>query len=624
MALLLATGLVAEPASTSIAPALLDVGTEQVFIHPGQQALWLSDSSCTFNPIIKNNRTWQTSQAAVPNFGYSHDCNWLWLRVTNTSLQMQDKLLHLEKFHINHVQVILRSSNGSITYFEPTGADYPFSSRTIPHRHYLFPVKVNPTDTLDVFISIRNNGGTISAPINIYSTETLYAKDTISVLGMGFMSGLMGLIAVFNFLVYLSIRDRMYLFYSIYTLSILLILVNNQGYLFQYIWPSTPWWANFSRAVMAMVILYSFIRLGQHFLNLNKHYPRLNEFLNVVGWLPLLISVVVVFLEDFEWARRGFIFSMQVFSLVIPLLLVVSYQLYYRHRKAQVLVYIIAFTPAIVYLIALNLLIATGLFPVNDFYFYFLYACIIFEVLVLSTYLVINLKRIANEKNELLLQLNSEQSRQFSVALEASEGERKRIARDLHDGLGQLLSTARLYISGFDEVIKKQDTEHTELYQNSLRIIDDATQEVRNISHNLMPSSLIQLGLAAAVQGLARQLNGAGELKVWLEITEPIPRLPDTVEISLYRIVQEIVNNILKHARAKNIWLKLIYTESSLTLYVKDDGIGMNTKHLNQGAGIGWSNIFSRVTMLKGEYQIYSDKGKGTIIEVTVKPGEHG
>jgi len=331
-----------------------------------------------------------------------------------------------------------------------------------------------------------------------------------------------------------------------------------------------------------------------------------------------------VFLEDYEWARRGFILSMQLFSLVVPLLLVVSYQLYYRHRKAQVLVYIIAFSPAIVYLIALNLLIATGLLPINDFYFYFLYACIIFEVLVLSTYLVINLKRIANEKNELLQQLNSEQSRRFSIALEASEGERKRIARDLHDGLGQLLSTARLYISGFDEVIKKQDTEHTELYQNSLRIIDDATQEVRNISHNLMPSSLIQLGLAAAVQGLARQLNGAGELKVWLEITEPIPRLPDTIEISLYRIVQEIVNNILKHAKAKNIWLKLIYTESSLTLYVKDDGIGMNTKHLNQGAGIGWSNIFSRVTMLKGEYQIYSDKGKGTIIEVTVKPGEHG
>jgi len=246
LAILLATGTVAHAVNAITEPPVMDVGTTPSFTHIGMQTVWLRDSSCTLNPIIENNRVWQTSQADVPNFGYSHDCNWLWLRVTNSSLQMQDKLLHLEKFHINQVQVILRSSNGSVTYFEPTGADYPFSSRTISHRHYLFPLKVNPSDTVDVFISIRNNGGTISAPINIYGIETLFTEDTVSVFGMGIMGGLMGLIAVFNFLVYLSIRDRMYLYYSIYTLSILLVLVNNQGYLFQYLWPSTPWWANFS------------------------------------------------------------------------------------------------------------------------------------------------------------------------------------------------------------------------------------------------------------------------------------------------------------------------------------------------------------------------------------------
>lgn len=610
--------------SASSLPPVFDIGTQSTAKHPGVYSLFYQDTGCNFNPIDTTVAEWLPSLAEVPNFGYTHVCNWLWFKLANGSDSAVEKLFHFEKFHVNELRLIVKHGNGNVTSYGPMGADYPFNARVVPHRHYLFPLHLNARETIDVWLMVRNNGGTLAAPISIYSGELLYANDTVNVLGMGFMCGLMGLIVVFNFLVYLSIRDKVYFYYSLYTLSILLVILNNQGYFFQYLWPSLPWMANLSRAVLAMAILASFIRLGQHFLNLGQYYPKFNVFLQVVGYLAMAIVITVIPLQDYLWARKGFIYSMQLVSLVVPIILVLAYQLYYRKREPHVLVYIIAFTPAIVYLIALNLLIATGYLPINDFYFYGMYAFIIFEVLVLSTFLVINLKRIANEKNALLQELNTEQSRRFSIALKASEGERKRIARELHDGLGQLLSTVRLYISGFDEVIKKQDGEYKEQYANSLRIIDEATQEVRNISHNLMPSSLIQLGLGAAMQGLVRQLNGAGELKVIAEIDPNIPRLADTIEISLYRIVQEIVNNILKHAKAKNIWIKLIYTESSLTLFVKDDGLGMDAAQLSQGAGIGWSNIFSRVTMLRGEHQIYSEKGKGTIIEITVNLSQHG
>jgi two-component system, NarL family, sensor kinase len=208
----------------------------------------------------------------------------------------------------------------------------------------------------------------------------------------------------------------------------------------------------------------------------------------------------------------------------------------------------------------------------------------------------------------------------FREVIEAEEKERSRIAQELHDGLGQLLSTARLNVASLEEAVSKEDALDVE---RSLRIIDEACIEIRNISHNMMPSALSRLGLAPALTELVSNVNASDQLKI--NFTSHINfSLGRSLDITLYRIIQEIVNNMLKHSRASLINLKIEQEEHKLQVMLEDNGIGFDTKEIGRSKGIGWKNIFSRVAMLNGTIEIESEFQKGTkiIINLVIRDGQ--
>ena len=200
----------------------------------------------------------------------------------------------------------------------------------------------------------------------------------------------------------------------------------------------------------------------------------------------------------------------------------------------------------------------------------------------------------------------------FKSLIEGEEKERKRIAQELHDGLGQLLSSARLNVSAMEdnvnEVVETQ-------WKNSIKLIDDAVTEVRTISHNMMPNALISIGFEAALQEQIHIINHAGQVQIHADLPEDKIELPEAEAIALYRIIQEILNNALKYAEAKNIWLN-ISSDPNILISVKDDGKGFDTTLIQSSGGIGWRNIKSRVDILNGELIIQSEIGKGSEISL--------
>jgi signal transduction histidine kinase len=196
--------------------------------------------------------------------------------------------------------------------------------------------------------------------------------------------------------------------------------------------------------------------------------------------------------------------------------------------------------------------------------------------------------------------------------INGQETERSRIARDLHDGLGGLFSTVKMYFSTLQ--YNNPQLEKDELFQKGYSVIDTASVEVRRIAHNLMPEVLLKLGLVNALKDLCDNISTSKLLNVSLEVHGMNERLGSTTEIMLFRIVQELLNNIIKHAHASEAIIQCVKDQSRLSLIVEDNGQGFNTAEADRGAHSGMINVQNRVDYLRGKITVDSQKNVGTTV----------
>ena len=233
-----------------------------------------------------------------------------------------------------------------------------------------------------------------------------------------------------------------------------------------------------------------------------------------------------------------------------------------------------------------------------------------------------NIKAIAAKNEELNKQRIDELLQQQEIAslqgiLEGQEQERKRVAIDLHDRLGGILSMVKLHFSAVEEKLP-QDNPEKKKFLTASELLDLAAGEVRNISHNLLSGVLAKFGLVPALKDLADRINESGEIKLHLIQHNLDNALNGEQELQLYRIVQELISNILKHSEAKEATIQLIRNEDSVNLIVEDDGKGFNPNEGIKGGGIGLSNLKARVNKLNGNFHIDSGKGAGTSISIDI------
>ena len=217
--------------------------------------------------------------------------------------------------------------------------------------------------------------------------------------------------------------------------------------------------------------------------------------------------------------------------------------------------------------------------------------------------------------------LQAEVIRQQDLAskgiIEAEERERKRIAADLHDGVGQLFSTVRLNLSSLMERVSITRPEDAALAEKTIAMVDESCKEVRTIAHQMMPNILLKTGLASAVKDFISKID-ADKLKVTLETSGLNERLSSDMEIVLYRVIQECVNNVIKHAVANRLDIQLDRTETEISVTVEDNGKGFDTADKEKFEGIGLKNILTRLAYLKGTADFSSSPGRGTLVAIYV------
>lgn len=198
---------------------------------------------------------------------------------------------------------------------------------------------------------------------------------------------------------------------------------------------------------------------------------------------------------------------------------------------------------------------------------------------------------------------------QISAVIDSQENERKRFASDLHDGMGQLISSLQLNIQSIKG--SRELSQTIEQVENSEQLLTEIQNEIRNIAFNLMPPVLVKEGLIPAVRELIRRLNKTDSLKVKLTVHEIPERLGQVIEISIYRVIQELLSNIIKHSRASAISISFTGFDEEIVLTLEDDGNGYDLSSFqNSQRTNGWQTIQTRMNLIRGQIEFDTRTGR--------------
>ncbi|HPH23345.1 MAG TPA: histidine kinase [Chitinophagaceae bacterium] len=220
-------------------------------------------------------------------------------------------------------------------------------------------------------------------------------------------------------------------------------------------------------------------------------------------------------------------------------------------------------------------------------------------------------------KNEMATAILKEKNNAAMAILAAEEKERKRIASDLHDGIGQMMSAVKMNLSSLAYKLTSLTPQEAALLEKTMALTDESCKEVRTVSHNMMPNALLKSGLSSAIKTFVDKIDHK-KLKVNLHSEGLDNRLPDTVEIVLYRVIQETVNNVIKHAKANQLDIAIIKDVDGLSCTIEDNGIGFNFNDKNLTEGIGLKNIQARITYLQGTVEWDAIPNKGTLVSIHI------
>jgi two-component system, NarL family, sensor kinase len=203
----------------------------------------------------------------------------------------------------------------------------------------------------------------------------------------------------------------------------------------------------------------------------------------------------------------------------------------------------------------------------------------------------------------------------IDAMLKGQEEERSRIAKDLHDGLGGMLSGTKLSFINMKENLLLTP-ENATLFDKSISMLDNTIADLRKVAHNLMPEALVKFGLDEAVKDFCSSIQTSSTLKVVYQKIGENRKLTNTAEVFTYRIIQELVNNAVKHAAAKQIIVQLNMGSDKLHITVEDDGKGFDINNMANSKGAGMDNIKYRVQYFNGTLDIVTTPGSGTSVNI--------
>ena len=520
-------------------------------------------------------------------------CPWVKFQLVNTDTQSVQFFLNIDNHRLSKVNWYVYRKGERINEVQ-TGDNLKFSQRPVKHLNYLLPIEMLPNDTLDCFLYLYRGTNIIYTNLFLQSNEDFIAESTIEKYKMGILIGVSLFFVIIAFVGLLLYRTKLMLYYFLMVITMFVFCLIAEGIGYQYFWAEgSKLLKRFMVIGTPIIQLFAFQLFGMTYFKTKKLHPKIHRWMiRVFVFIILLtligVPLVVMVKDNYEWYRFStliLIFMLEgAIIFAFTLTLVIGIKELIKHRQLEYLAFVAVMLVYLVFVIS-RFLQSVGVVLFFTILKYSLFPGFIFEMVALTFIIVSKYKKDIKEKESLERIYNENQLLIANRLLEGEGIERQRIASDLHDSLGSLLSISKLYLSQV-EIPNKKIIEQS---------IEKAQTATRRISNALMPKALSSMGVIAAVEDLFELTQKNNDVNIDLVNNELKFSYSDFQKINIYRLVEELLNVAITESQAKNINFQLTEFDDELNLIVEDDG--------TQQTFIKESTL-TRIKALKGKHHL--------------------
>ncbi len=574
----------------------------------------------------------QAFQEPIYNFG-KEDGN-LWVRVNLANQDSVPRNLYLEFTNPNLNSLTLYKKIGErFVLVKILGSSYPFSNRTVKHQNLIFSIEMKPLEIGSYYVKVHSDYSAINFNLLLWDKherEAYYLKETTTISYFFFIT------TAFLFILGITLvltKERKQWAFFFYILFGACYIYSDLGLSYKYLWGEYPSVQNISSYIFTNLYLIFGVSFFREYFVTRRFVKKLDRVLWIFVLCSLVLTIIAMFYQwiphtIFSWIQK---LNTIMFSITCGIILYILVILLTRQRnKTETIWFMIAFAPHA------YTILTTSIRQLGQYYFnleldviskvpFFLWTIhvqnmmlwsMVWEVLIVFTLMMLRLKKMYEQHNAMLLELGKKQEEDTKLLMATVEQERKRIAQELHDSSGVQLSAIRMKLTHLQDQL--DDPRAAEDIHKLMQDVDRVNADIRTISHNLMPISLSKLGLKAAIQELVNHIKSSyPNIKFNLFQQYDSKNLSANMEVHIYRIIQELLNNMVKHAQATEINIQLIDNESELIISLEDNGKGFVYAPENT-MGLGLKSILTRSQLIGGKFEVDSKLDAGSFFSITL------
>lgn len=585
-----------------------------------------STGQLTIRQAIDRQQTGQFQPASSPtnrqDFGYNTTAtHWLYFRLHNpTNAPAKTRLmLEIEYANIDELQ-LFEVDEDSIQTTGPTGDRFPYPQRAYQNNNYVFPISLRANQQTGYYLRVKQPYAILSFSMQLWHRPAFVASDRTEYFLWGIYVGIICMVLVLNIVMLLALRDWIYVWYSLFLHFVTMHIFSDSGLGFQYLWPTVPYLNEFSPVYLyvwaTMVAQTTFM---QYFIHQNRHNSRVYGWVNAfkIGVTAALAASIAV-----HWlkvpGRETYMYQVEsvattCFVPMMALLMILS--LYEKSRTKHpddrvVRYYSYALTvqfSGYVLVAFMNFCQVRGWSLPFDVESYVIMGLSVLIDLMFFTYGLTYRYNQAKEKNQQLeLDLLHNQQMAQQQVITSLETERQRLAQDLHDDIGPLLATAKGYLSRLFR------TEPLPPLQQAQSLIDEAADELRTLSHQLLPRHITEQPVADAIAEVSRKLGSRGVPVQFISLGKA-RSLGEQREQLLFSMATQLIRIARQHPQATEVLVQLLYHDEQLNLSVEDDG------QPTQASAFDIDYLRAQAYLLKAELLIDStEMGNSVMVSISM------
>ncbi len=558
------------------------------------------------------------------SFNPGFTSSFYWLVVENDTTVEEAKLVEIGTAQINEIHFYEVQHEKPVLRYT-TGDHQPFSSRPLSTLNFTFPLSEEISHYL---IRVDKKNESLQLTFQTKPMDAYFSSAAESSMIIGIMSGAVVLMLIFGLFLFLITKEKVYLFYMLYIAAGWLYVLANQGYVYKYFWPDFPWFAARTRPVAALLTISFSIHFIKYYAG-EAPYLWLERILKGITYFSYTLAILFL-IPNVETKSSTFGYYVQTLLpllaaiYILAILITIVQKVLNKNRMAMF--YLLSITPIVIFSTLQIFYYSGGM----DFSGSFLQSYgqatgYVSEAVILMFGLAYRFNSYKEEKQQLLINLNRQQVRYAKAIITTQENERRQLADQLHDVAGSLLSAARLNLSSVREKNFITNEDARQKLASAEDAVSDISNILRNMSHAISPVMLDKVGFRQAIDKIVGIFNASGKIRFELEVlgfeTED-PQMYEKYSV-LYGILYELMNNIVKHARATHALIQVIEHDDSVVLIVEDNGIGLAVKDPQETATHGLTAIHSKVHYLGGHVMMEDAQPRGLIVTIEIPKVNH-